>query len=276
MTDAITGLRSGVDVCMFVRPRWKRLARREGLRLRAGARDLSRPCLLTVAALSLTLGCSMLFLLAPGLDLAVSAAFHQRGAGFPLAADDALRALRRSSTWVMGSVLVAVLIAAFGRREWTAGWGEGRRRRGLCLLAAFALGPGLLVNGLLKGVWGRARPVNVVEFGGDDPFAAAWKFSDGCLSNCSFTSGEASSAAWTVIAALALMPRSWRPVGGAAILIYGLALSLNRVAFGGHFLSDVVLSWLLTLLTAILIGRLMRTAPGALPVRSSVRGLATA
>ena len=248
-------------------PRLRRRARCEGLRLAAGARDLARPCSLTGLVLATTIGASLLFLMAPQIDLAVSAAFHQPGLGFPAAGNEGLRGLRRSSTWVMGGVLILTLIAAFGPRAWSnalalAG-GEDRRRRAICLLAAFALGPGLVVNGLLKGVWGRARPINVEAFGGDAPFTAAWRLSDGCFSNCSFTSGEASSAAWTAMAALALTPGPWRPFLGSAVGIYALALSLNRVAFGGHFLSDVVLSWLLTLLSAILVARMMRATAGA-------------
>lgn len=260
----------------FTGLRMRRRAKCEGLRLAAGARDLSRPCAVTVAVLAVTLAASILFVTVPRIDLWVSAVFHAPGDGFPAASNAVLRGLRRSSTWVMGGVLLAVLIAAFGPSAWSSGWGRGRRRRGLCMLAAFALGPGLLVNGVLKGVWGRARPINIEAFGGDAPFSAAWAFSEGCFSNCSFTSGEAASAAWTAMAALVLMPRAWRPTAGAAVVAYALALSFNRIAFGGHFLSDVVLSWLLVVLTIILTVRLMRVVPT--PERAFVlaRPLATA
>lgn len=257
-------------------PRLRRRARCEGLRLAAGARDLSRPCAATVAVLVATLAASILFVAVPEIDLRVSAAFHAPGEGFPAASNAVLRGLRRSSTWIMGGVLLAVLIAAFGPTAWSSGWGQGRRRRGLCLLAAFALGPGLLVNGLLKGVWGRARPVNVEAFGGDAPFSAAWAFGEGCFSNCSFTSGEAASAAWTAMAAVVLMPRGWRPTLGMAVVAYALALSFNRIAFGGHFLSDVVLSWLLVVLTTILTVRMMRAVPAPGRAFVPVRPLATA
>lgn len=254
----------------------RRSGRRQRLRLAAGARDLARPCPLTLVVVGTTLAASLLFLAAPGIDLAASAAFHEPGAGFPAASLEALRLLRRSSTWVMGAVLILTLAVAFGPRSWRIVGRESRRRRAACLLVAFAAGPGLLVNGLLKGFWGRARPVNIETFGGDAPFAAAWRFSDGCATNCSFTSGEAASAAWTAMAALALMPRVWRPTAGLAVIVYTLALSMNRIAFGGHFLSDVVLSWLLTLLATILTVRLMRAAPAASFAFAGPRPLAVA
>lgn len=238
MTDITAGAPASVRVRAvraFTGPRMRRRARCESLRLAAGARDLSRPCAATVALLVATLAASILFAAVPEIDLSVSAAFHAPGDGFPAASNAVLRGLRRSSTWVMGGVLLSVLIASFGPAAWSSNWGQGRRRRALCLLAAFALGPGLLVNGLLKGAWGRARPVNIEAFGGDAPFSAAWAFSEGCFSNCSFTSGEAASAAWTAMAAMVLMPRDWRPTLGMAIVAYALVLSFNRIAFGGIF-----------------------------------------
>ncbi|MGA0546603.1 phosphatase PAP2 family protein [Brevundimonas sp. VNH65] len=265
MTDMTADVQaSGRRTAMW--PRQRRFARREARRLAAGLRDLGRPCPLTLVVLGATVAVSLLFILTPQIDVAVSAAFYQPGAGFPAADDPLLRGLRRSSTWVMGAVLAATLIAAFGPAAWSRvlapADSETRRRRAICLLAAFLLGPGLLINGLLKGVWGRARPINVEVFGGDAPFAAAWRFSDGCASNCAFTSGEAASATWTAMAVLALAPTTWRAPLGTAVVLYAAALSLNRVAFGGHFLSDVVLSWLLTLLTAILAARTMRATAG--------------
>lgn len=221
-----------------------------------------------VATLLVTLVMSLLFILFPIIDRATSAAFYHPHDGFVAADDPVLRALRRSSSWVMGGLLITVigaLIAGFMNR---AGTRPGTRRP-LCLLLAFAIGPGLLVNGLLKAFWGRARPVNIAEFGGTDPFTSAWAFSKACISNCSITSGEGASAAWMVLVLL-LVPPQWRALGALLVVPYAVLLSWNRIAFGGHFLSDVILSWCLTAFVTALVWRLLDRVPvrpSVLPVR---------
>nr|WP_244635692.1 phosphatase PAP2 family protein [Chthonobacter albigriseus] len=118
------------------------------------------------------------------------------------------------------------------------------------------LGPGLLVNVLLKGFWGRARPVQVIDFGGDHPFSAPWVIAGNCDWNCSFVSGEASSSMFLV--ALALVgPRAWRTAVATAAVVFSIVMSLNRIAFGGHFFSDVVLAWALTLLVILIAHRIV-------------------
>lgn len=232
------------------------------LRLRRLAR-VADPVLLSVL---LTVTASAVFVLFPSIDLWVSAALHDPAQGFVAAAEPGLRLLRRSSTWVMGGLILWALVLAavtvFRRRDRGRSPAIACARRPLCLLVVFAVGPGLLVNGVLKALWGRARPVDVFDFGGDRPFSPAWAFSQACADNCSFTSGEGASAAW-MATALLLIPAPWRAIAAPPLLAYALMLSLNRVAFGGHFLSDVVLSWCLTGLVAAVAWRLMVASPAA-------------
>jgi membrane-associated phospholipid phosphatase len=86
---------------------------------------------------------------------------------------------------------------------------------------------------------------------------------DQCASNCSFVSGEASSAAWIAAVAVLMTPQAWRPVLIPAAFAYAAALSFNRLLFGGHFLSDIVLSWAITALVLCLLHRLMLHCPVA-------------
>ena len=138
------------------------------------------------------------------------------------------------------------------------------------VLVLFLLGPGLVVNGLLKAYWGRARPINVVDFGGTAQFSPAWQISDQCAANCSFVSGEgAGSMAMAVSVLLILsmlqqrLPRAAILLGRAAALISLVFVGWQRVASGGHFLSDVLISWLVVALIAVVLARLM------LPPRST-------
>ncbi len=152
-----------------------------------------------ILAAAAIVGLSAAFLLFPGVDLAVSGLFHRTRDGFYLSHDPMLRALRKSSTLVMS----LMLLAAVGRWIWRL---LRRRkadlagRRALFVIAGLALGTGLVVNGLFKDIWGRARPIDVRVFGGDELFTAAWLPSTACQSNCSFISGEG----WA-------RPGWWRP-----------------------------------------------------------------
>ena len=49
----------------------------------------------------------------------------------------------------------------------------------------------IIVNYILKGLWGRARPEDVMQYGGSKIFTPWFSTSDACISNCSFVSGDA-------------------------------------------------------------------------------------
>lgn len=107
------------------------------------------------------------------------------------------------------------------------------------IVTALAI-PALLVNGGFKQHWGRPRPVHVTEFGGKQEFRPWWDDSGTCARNCSFMSGETSAAAMLVGAA-ALAPLAIRPFAIGLAGLFTLMIGLLRVAFGGHWLSDVLL-----------------------------------
>ena len=65
--------------------------------------------------------------------------------------------------------------------------------------------------------------------------------------NCSFFSGEGATAFWTYAPA-ALAPAPWRPLAYAAATVFGIATSGLRMAFGGHFFTDVAVAGLVTFL----------------------------
>ncbi|MFQ0813137.1 hypothetical protein AVM02_17700 [Brucella anthropi] len=113
----------------------------------------------------------------------------------------------------------------------------------LYITLTYALGPGALVNSL-KPLIGRARPRDILEFGGLADFTPAWQLAHMCQRNCSFPSAESSAAA-AMLSLLILVPARFR-LKAAIILVPVLALiSLNRVFMGAHFLSDVVIAWTL-------------------------------
>src|SRR6516162_3598498 len=117
-------------------------------------------------------------------------------------------------------------------------------RAALFLIATLALGPGLLTNVILKDHWGRPRPIDVRQFGGDYRFEPWWDPRGDCPNNCSFIAGEPSGAFWT-LAPAALAPPPLQPLAYGAALAFGVALGAFRMAAGAHFFSDVVFAGVL-------------------------------
>ena len=119
-------------------------------------------------------------------------------------------------------------------------------RGAITAVAAMLISPLLIVNGFLKEFSGRPRPVDTDLFGGQWPFVEAGRFTDHCTSNCSFVSGEASTGFW-LLCLVPLFPAQFRLLAGAVALSLAVATSGLRIAFGGHYLSDVVLGAAITL-----------------------------
>jgi lipid A 4'-phosphatase len=119
------------------------------------------------------------------------------------------------------------------------------------MIVTLVLSSGVLSNLTFKSHWGRPRPVVVTQFNsGEFPpldFVAWWDPRGGCAWNCSFFSGEGSAAFWTYAPA-ALAPASWRPLAYAAATAFGLATGVLRMAFGGHFFTDVAAAGIVTFL----------------------------
>jgi len=118
----------------------------------------------------------------------------------------------------------------------------------------------VIINWLLKNHWGRPRPVQLAEFSGraagtaehNAHFEPAWRMSHECISNCSFTSGHAANVACLALLALFLPPR-WRPLGTVLAVIFVIVVGFMRMSRGAHFLSDVTISPLIVLATAMII-----------------------
>jgi PAP2 (acid phosphatase) superfamily protein len=115
------------------------------------------------------------------------------------------------------------------------------------LLSTLLLAPGLVVNVILKEHWHRPRPVHLTEFGGKQTYVDWWNPGGSCDHNCSFVSGEASSAAWMFAPAM-LAPPQWRVAALAGAAIFTAVISFARMAAGGHFLTDVLFAIMLTLI----------------------------
>lgn len=207
--------------------------------------------------------CIALFLFVPTLDLWVSAVFFHPGSGFWLRQIPLLEALRNVFRYSgdAAAVLGAILLLAarvIGPACRTSPGISGY------WLATMALGPGILVNLILKPLWGRARPADITTFGGHDAFTTVYELSNQCVMNCSFVSGEAASAtALAIILGTLFWPRTkpgWRPVLAATLASGAILGSGLRVMTGRHFLSDIVFGAFVSAYVAWALYRLMGVA----------------
>ncbi len=179
----------------------------------------------------------------PDLDIRVSSLFYD-GTRFYLAKQGWVRLLHQCASYMVGLSMTSIVgLYAFNRFS----------RRNVCgvdgkkviyLFVVLILGAGLIVNVLFKGNFGRARPRNVEMFGGSHQFSPAFVVTDECAKNCSFSSGDAAGAFFSLALALALSRKR-------AILLaafgFGALVSFARIASGAHFLSDTIVSFFVML-----------------------------
>lgn len=115
------------------------------------------------------------------------------------------------------------------------------------LLIAAVLGPGLFVNYVLKDHVGRARPSQILEFGGNKAFIGPLRTSNECEHNCSFSSGHAAMG-YYFSGISYVMPPHYQTLTFVLGIALGSVIGLGRVVQGGHFLSDVIFSGIFIIL----------------------------
>jgi len=201
-------------------------------------------------ALAVGVVTGLVFGIFPELDLAISRVFYEHtinGNHFGWRIYPPLMTARDAGLWVGTIIIVGVLIALaikliFPKRRSIV---SGRAVLFLCL--TMALGPGLLVNVILKDHWHRSRPIDVPQLGGTEHFTPWWDPRGGCGNNCAFVSGDVSGAFWTIAPAV-LVPLPYRAVAVGAALALGTGMAAARIMAGGHFASDVIFAAVFTYL----------------------------
>lgn len=214
--------------------------------------------------LATTLLTVRLFIVFPRLDLALTQAFfwggqfigNQGGIIYDL----------RMLFWNLSllAVFVAIVAVSFG---YTAAWPKRVLpiREWNIILWGFLLGPGLLVNAILKSLSGRSRPRDISQFGGEGYFTAVGQWYGICAADCSFVSGEASGTTAFCLAAVMVLEHHRKTIPEKTLrIVYGalggilVFVLVQRIASGGHFVSDALLA---ALFTALVFAILARTWP---------------
>jgi lipid A 4'-phosphatase len=198
-------------------------------------RDAPGVALVCLAGMAAT----VVFVSWPEIDLGAARLFVDESHRFFLARHP----MPRLFNTLIDVLAVVLIVSSLGGLAYT---GLGRRtlaghgpRAYAFILASVTIGPGLIANALFKNQWGRARPRQIIEFGGTADFTPALAFADQCARNCSFVAGDASLAFVTLAVAL-LAPAATRARWIALAILFGAFIGFIRIIQGAHFLSDVV------------------------------------
>jgi len=199
---------------------------------------------------------SLMFVVFPQIDLGVSRLFYTPGGGFEINGVWYERLIYYASEVLVTLVTLALIaLWAYGRlakHQRLPARVSGRKLA--VLLLVLALGPGLIINWGLKEHWGRARPVDLAEFGGAQTFSPAWVISD--QHGHSFCSGHAGATFYLIAVAL-IVPDRRRRQWVALAAAWGVLVGLTRIASGGHFLSDVLVAFFIVLILTLMLRRLI-------------------
>jgi lipid A 4'-phosphatase len=182
---------------------------------------------------------AVVFYVFPEIDLDTAALFYDGKSGFYGAQSESIHLLR---SLILGANVAVVIVATVGLLASLVLKGSWLRLpsiKWLFLFACLIVGPGLTSNALLKDNWGRARPSQIVEFGGSKAYTPPVEPSNQCERNCSFVAGEASTIYIAFFASACLFPSLSGTLVVAAVVAGSLA-GLVRMMQGAHFLSDVI------------------------------------
>ncbi len=215
-------------------------------------RDTSSTPTSIKTCVAVTICLSLLFIALPALDRTVTSLFYVPGIGFPARGVHALQQLRAIGQYVPVAFAMAMILAVILKIAYPSRPILFPPRFTVFFASLYLIGPGLIINCILKPFWDRPRPVDTINFGGRFNFVDAWSMGETFFSNRSFASGEAAAIVCLIPLAFFVHP-AWRRSVSTLLIAFAVAICANRVAFGAHFLSDVLIaSALMATLTAIL------------------------
>lgn len=188
---------------------------------------------------------SLLLMAFPSIDLYVSRLFFDES--FHLSTQWWTRLMHESMGYFLCLSVATVVGLYLCNKLWKRNVCGVDGKRVVYLLLVLIVGAGLIVNLVLKDNFGRARPRNIVEFGGTQLYTAPFVVSGECAKNCSFSSGEAAGGFFALALARALSRRRALLLSGIG---FGVLASFCRVATGAHFFSDTVVSFFVMLIVA--------------------------
>lgn len=203
----------------------------------------------------------IIFVVWPQLDIRVSNSFYDSNSHTFIGADsDILFIIYRIFAYIQFPLLIGLIYNLFRFKHKAK---HSLRKKCLYLMCCLIIGPGLLVNIVLKdNSFGRPRPKQIETYGGELDYSAPFVYSGECRKNCSFTSGHA-AIGFLLIALAWTTRRRVYFVGG---ILLGSLLGLMRIAQGAHFPSDIVFSFWVIYTSSLLLSTWFKLKIGRQPV----------
>jgi len=194
----------------------------------------------------------------PSLDLAVTRYFYDPVNGF---SDSKFYSFMYTYALIPAQLLFVTSAVLLFLSSFFKKWKKWQPAS-LVLVLTLAIGAGLFAHVIFKDHWGRPRPRQVIEFGGDQQFRPYYSpnFSEQPEPSKSFTCGHCTMGFYFFSLALVarrIGSRSLYIAGIVLALALGIGLSVTRIAQGGHFLSDTLASALIMWLTAYFCDKLV-------------------
>ncbi len=190
-----------------------------------------------------TLFCIILFAFYPQIDLSVSSWFYKDG-NFYLKEHEPFHFLYKYIGIILGLTFLILGGYLYYQKKQNFKARYLDKKAVIFLLTFILIGPGIITNLVIKEHSGRARPVQVEQFGGTKEFTPFYVVSDQCDHNCSFISGHAAAAFFFIAFGYVMRSRAIFVLG----LGFGILMALTRVVQGGHFLSDVTFALIINLI----------------------------
>jgi membrane-associated PAP2 superfamily phosphatase len=194
------------------------------------------------------------------LDLKVESALYSAASGRFIYADNPFFVfLYRYGTLpalIFSAAAIAVFVLSFIYDK-----AKKKRKAAALVLLTMLIGPGLIINVVLKNYTGRPRPRETREFGGK------WDFRQPLVpgdpgKGFSFPCGHCSTG-FVFYTLFLIYRKKNKGIAGAALagsFVFGGAMGLARMAQGAHFASDVLWAGGITILTAeVLHYRIIKT-----------------
>jgi len=219
--------------------------------------------------LTLMLALSIIFFLFPNIDITVSGLFFGQDGYFLASEQDWFIYFIRKMILPLLALLVFFIPIAAALKQYI--YGEKILNKPLrdwtFLFSSLVLGTGVIVNSIFKSFWGRARPNDTLVFGGEQPFTIPWLNVDYCDTNCSFVSGDVSFFTLSLAILLIFNKQSWNIFAYSAIIL----ISLLRIMEGDHFLSDTIMSFIITYVVIKVLYDLFQLLPEDLNLKRNTK-----
>lgn len=207
------------------------------------------------------------FSIFPQLDIEVSKLFYnEEGNNFPMSEHPASLFIY----YTVRYLAIALFLVAFGcymydvispRIKFIKIFAPFRdfiilsKKQSLFLSAVIFTIPYFILHFVLKPLWGRPRPFQINDFSGILEFSPIYQLHPSWDLN-SFPSGH-TSMAFSLIAVYFVLPEAPREKMRDMLWLCAVLGGINRVVMGGHFLSDVIASAIITLFGILLLKKLI-------------------